>query len=329
MFEAVLTICALAGAPCRAALLPGHEAPTRAACATALPAGARCVPAGPALALTEIAPGVLVHRGAVAEPGAGNAGDVANLGVVIGARSVAVIDTGGSAPVGEALWRAIRARTDLPISHVILTHMHPDHVLGASVFDGARIVGHAGLARALAERGAGYLESLQRLIGPGPMLGTALPRIDEGVGDAARIDLGGRQLALRAWPLAHSATDLTVLDEATGTLFAGDLLFDDHVPALDGSLPGWQAALDALGALNAQRVVPGHGGPVLDWPGGGAAQARYLDTLARETRAAIAAGERLTQATGHVAASEAPLWSLFDAYNPRNVTAAFSELEWE
>ncbi|ARE39101.1 SoxH protein [Rhodovulum sp. P5] len=346
MFEAVLTLC-LAGAEaeCRSVLLPGYEAATMADCTAMLadtapdldvfgadviaPGAPRCQPAGPVLDLQEIAPRLWVHKGAIAEPDRVNGGDVSNIAVVIGDASVAVIDTGSARWMGESLWRAVRARTKLPVSHVILTHMHPDHVFGASVFDGARVVGHAGLARALADRQANYLESLASLIGADRLIGTAPPDIDLAIDGKMEIDLGGRVLELSTWPTAHTGNDLTVVDRVSGTLLAGDLVFDGHIPALDGSVTGWQAVLEQMAGQPPVRVVPGHGGPVLPWPAGGAATARYLGVLAADTRAAIADGLRLGAAVERIAQGERDYWQLFDAFNARNATVAYTELEWE
>ncbi|MDN3718193.1 hypothetical protein QW131_00545 [Roseibium salinum] len=130
-------------------------------------------------------------------------------------------------------------------------------------------------------------------------------------------------------PTAHTATDLTVLDKATGTLFLGDLLFDTHTPTLDGSLRGWIEVMSALKDDPAQRVVPGHGGPMLPWPEAIAPQMRYLEVLAADTRAALHDGLSLGEATDVIGRSEAGKWQLFELYNPRNATAAYTELEWE
>ncbi|KAF0674706.1 quinoprotein relay system zinc metallohydrolase 2 [Profundibacterium mesophilum] len=357
MFEAVLALC-LAASPetCRDALLPGYEAMERAICEARLaanppdrPAGAsaaarpRCVRAGPALSLDEIAPGVFVHVGQIAEPSAANGADISNIGVVIGTEAIAVIDAGGAAWIAEALWRAIRKRSALPLHYVILTHMHPDHVMGADVLRraGAGIVGHARLSRALADRRANYFESLSALIGARQLLGSGDgigangPEIPIEAGETVRLALGGRTLGVRAWPNAHTGTDVSVHLEEEGLFFAGDLLFETHVPALDGSLTGWQRTLEALGAppdtppALPERAVPGHGPAVLPWPEGGEALVRYLDVLASDTRKALAEGQSLGAAVPGIAVSQAPFWELFDAYNPRNATVAYTELEWE
>jgi glyoxylase-like metal-dependent hydrolase (beta-lactamase superfamily II) len=119
-----------------------------------------------------------------------------------------------------------------------------------------------------------------------------------------------------------------VLDEQTGTLFAGDLVFLGHVPVLDGSLRGFLAALGNLESIQAKRVVPGHG-PVSPWPTALADERRYFDTLASDVRAFVARGESISAAADKAAASERSRWQLFDNYNARNATAAFSEVEWE
>ncbi|KKM75752.1 hypothetical protein LCGC14_1387090 [marine sediment metagenome] len=141
------------------------------------------------------------------------------------------------------------------------------------------------------------------------------------------IDLRGRSLGVVPWPTAHTGTDLSV---AVGDiLFAGDLVFADHAPALDGSVTGWQSVLTDLTALPVGRVVPGHGCCVLDWPEGARDLSRYLGVLADDTRQAIGRGLSLGDAMPLIAQGEAPLWALFDAYNPRNATVAYTELEWE
>ena len=77
-----------------------------------------------------------------------------------------MIDTGGSVVVGEALLAAVRQVSDLPVSHVFNTHMHPDHTFGNAAFRGSgpdggdpTFVGHRKLADALAARATHYLES--------------------------------------------------------------------------------------------------------------------------------------------------------------------------
>jgi quinoprotein relay system zinc metallohydrolase 2 len=293
-------------------------------------APARCDDASP-LPVQEVAPGVFAHAGSIALMSAENEGDIANIGFVIGEKGVAVIDTGGSVAVGRRLLATIRARTEKPILYVVNTHEHPDHVFGNAAFDGlgATYVGHRNLPRALTARGAFYLKAFRRIIGDKLIDEVRIIPPALTVEDRLTLDLGGRSLELRAWPPAHTDCDLTVLDLATRTLFAGDLVFVGHLPIIDGSLKGWLANFDALRAVPAARVIPGHGPLALPWPEALDTEHAYLSGLANDIKAFIARGEPVDSAAKAAGQSLRDDWLLFDDYNARNATTAFSEYEWD
>ena len=280
------------------------------------------------LPISEVAPGVYVHFGANELMNAENAGAIANVGFVVGGDAVAVIDTGGSVREGCALREAVKRVTDKAIKYVINTHAHPDHVFGNAAFEAPAIfVGHHNLPRALAINGPFYIKAFRH------EMKSALDDVKIVpptliVDDEIKLDLGHRSLAVKAWPTSHTDNDLTVFDATSGVLFAGDLLFVQHVPVLDGSVLGWLKTIDDLARIPATRVVPGHGG-VSDWPDALAAERTYLQRLVSDCRDLIKRGIPLAQAADIAGISQKPNWELFDEYNKRNATAAYSELEWE
>lgn len=284
---------------------------------------------GLTLNMREIAGGVFAFQGVNELMTPANQGAIANLGLVVGNDAAAVIDSGGSMVEGHALAKVIRQITNKPVRYMINTHMHPDHIFGNAAFPEATVVGHRNLPAALEARGAFYLQSYRNQLGDALMKDINIIAPTLLVEDRLELDLGSRKLELQAWQPAHTDNDLTVRDIASGTFFAGDLVFMGHLPTLDGSLLGWMRQMDALGAVDARRVVPGHGPSPADWPAALNAERRYFEALAGDVRQAIADGLPLAEAVKTAGRGERERWALFDDYNERNATAAYAELEWE
>jgi quinoprotein relay system zinc metallohydrolase 2 len=297
-----------------------------------------CLPACPAVSaailpdgfnLSEPKPGVFVHIGRQLPLDVPGHDDIANIGFIVGEKCVAVIDTGGSVRIGRELRAAVLRRTSAPICYVINTHVHVDHVLGNAAFKNDRpsFVGHAALIDSIARNReffvkeyAGDMDSpagVEQVIGP-----------DRVVEHELTLDLGGRQLALHAWPKAHTDCDLTVYDAKSGTLWTGDLLFRERLPALDGSIKGWLSALGELARMQVKIAVPGHGPVARDLAAAIVPERRYLQALADGVRGELSLAKPLDDAIAHVAAAEKTRWLLWDNVHPHNVVRAYEELEW-
>jgi len=308
-------------------------------------AAASHVAAAP-LHVDQVAPGVYVHIGQHKDFDDGYDGDIANIGFVIGTDAVAIIDTGGSYAIGMALKEALRNITQLPIRYVINTHAHPDHVFGNAAFihadstDSAasaastkaqpppRLIGHARLAQAMAQRSDAYMRNVKKQLGRAAEKSTLIAP-SQTVQDHLTLDLGNRKLELKAWPSAHTDNDVTLFDVTTGTLWTGDLLFIERTPAIDGDVKGWLSAMEALKKMPAATTIPGHGSVTRNKNQALTRQRAYLTTLLQDVRASIRNGADMTATMATAAATERARWELFDVVNRRNVNLIYPALEWE
>ena len=130
--------------------------------------------------------------------------------------------------------------------------------------------------------------AISRDAGAEQIVGPDLP-VERGLS----LDLGNRPLRLTAWPTAHTDCDLTVYDERTGTLWTGDLLFRERLPALDGNLKGWLAAIDGLSRMRSRLVVPGHGSLTFDLADSLARERAYLSALYDGVQDELAQGQSM------------------------------------
>jgi uncharacterized sulfatase len=242
-----------------------------------------------------VADGVYVLEGAREHFSRANAGDIANTGFIATPAGAVVIDTGASLRYGQAQRAAVRATTGRDAVQVYITHAHPDHFLGNQAYADLPVHALSATAARIAQDGDQLAQNLYLLVGSA-MAGTAV-RAPAALPSPppAQAWFGGRRLQLIALQ-GHSGADLAVFDEATGSLFAGDLVFFERAPTTpDADIAAWLAALERLAQLPVRVLVPGHG-PVVRGPEAIAQTRDYLRWVQATLREAAAQGLDMNEA---------------------------------
>ena len=211
----------------------------------------------------ELAPGVLRRR----MPGWDE-----TVGAVAGRDGTLVIDTGASLRAGGEIRRELHTLLGRPITHVVLTHPHFDHVLGTAAFAGVRVYAAVGMA-ALLRHGADELgaDAVRHGLAPeeAAQATDVLVSPQHEVSGEQVVRLGGREAVLAHVGPGHSGHDLAVLvpgRPGPDVVFCGDLVEESGAPQAgpDARPRQWPAAVDRLLALGGEdaRYVPGHGAVV-------------------------------------------------------------------
>ena len=271
-----------------------------------------------ALAPEEVAEGVYVLWGRQEPMTAENGANICNTAFIVGDNSVLVVEAGPSAAYAEQFLAAIARVTDKPVSHVVITHHHQDHSLGLGVFNarGARTLMTPNAAELLARDGAALLAMTTTLVGADWMAGTALARPTDLIPGPRMIDLGDRLVHIGPLEYGHTPGDMIVMDLATGTFMAGDLVFIERaatVPHAD--IPTWLGNIDRIAALDWRRLVPGHG-PLIT-------ERAHLDPL-RDYLSYLDEFSRASHARG-----DSPAETLMEPLPARFATLAVIEREFQ
>lgn len=216
-----------------------------------------------------VAPDVYYVQGISALGSAENQNFISNAGFVVTRDSVVMIDALGSPVVAERVVAEIRKITPKPISHVILTHYHADHVYGLQVFKalGAQVIAHTlGKAYLNSDTARLRLEASRKDIAPWIDDKTQLVPADVWLDGPTEMTIGGTRFVIQPAGPAHTPEDLAIYLPQQKVLFAGDIVFRNRIPYVGtADSRHWIASLDALLALDARIIVPGHG-PASDEP---------------------------------------------------------------
>ncbi len=281
--------------------------------------------------VTEIADDFFVHFGIQEDSNKFNKGDICNIGFIVGKKSVMVIDTGGTLKIAEKLIEQIRLKTKLPISHVVITHGHPDHFLGSSAFlkFNPIFIGHENLERSLNMNFNFYKLSQATSLENKNVLEIkpVLPNKIVNKNQSININLGERNIQIHAWSSGHTDNDLSVLDKQT-KIFWSENIFVERIPSIRASILGWKNNLEITKNMEISKIVPGHG-PVKEKDLAIEPMLRYFNRIIEQVRLIHKKGYDLEYAQNNVAKNNNENWLLFNIYHKSNVAKAYTELEWE
>ncbi len=206
-------------------------------------------------------------------PGRENEGNTSNAGFVITGDGVVVFDALGTPSLGWALLQDIRKRTDEKIRFVIASHYHADHIYGLQTFKdhtGAEIVAQERAAEykeneeTADERADQRLDQRRGALFPWVNKDTRVVPPDITFKERMTIALGSKRLSLIYAGPAHSGSDIMMMVEPDGVLFAGDIVQNSRIPFMnsdDVNTSQWLKALDEVLQLDPKFIVPGHGKP--------------------------------------------------------------------
>lgn len=211
----------------------------------------------------QVSPSAWFVQGDAALGTPANRNFISNAGFVVTPAGVVVIDALGSPQLARDLLAEIARVTPLPVTHVVVTHYHADHIYGLQEFRrrGARIVAHRGAQEYLhSDTAAARLRASRIELAPWIDERTELVVPDQWIDGPLDLVVGGQRLLVRPVGPAHTPEDLVVFLPAEQVLFAGDMVFRGRIPFVgQADSRGWIAALDTLLALQPRTVVPGHG----------------------------------------------------------------------
>jgi glyoxylase-like metal-dependent hydrolase (beta-lactamase superfamily II) len=192
------------------------------------------------------------------------------VGLVCGRDGAMLIDSGTTLTEARSIAKDVRGIAGREVSHIMLTHNHFDHILGASAFDGAEIYCAPEVAATMAERADHLRADALRYGADAGEVDRAIAaiRVPDHQVSFAVIDLGGRTVSISHPGRGHTDHDLiaVVAGSDRPVVFCGDLVEESRDPSIDtDSDPvAWPVTLErVIEAGGAGSIfVPGHGAVV-------------------------------------------------------------------
>jgi glyoxylase-like metal-dependent hydrolase (beta-lactamase superfamily II) len=186
-----------------------------------------------------------------------------NTGVIIGDDCVMIVDAQATPRLAGKVIEKIRAVTDKPIKHVVLSHYHAVRVLGASAYGASEIVMSQKARAMVVERGQEDWDSefgrFPRLFqGHESIPGLTWPTLT--FNDSLTLYLGKRRVDLRFLGRAHTAGDIVAHVPDENVMFTGDIVeYRSACYCGDAHFEDWPTTLEAIRAFRPDAIASGRG----------------------------------------------------------------------
>lgn len=219
-----------------------------------------------------------------------------NICFLVASKGVLVVDAGNYPGPVKKVVDIIGKVSEKPITHLVYTHVHGDHVGGAAGYPGdIRIIAHENLNANLEKFVSPGIEEFRKALETYgedslksrygeryyDMADREVRPATETFAENMLIDMGNYTVELSYPGPCHTTDNIMVLFSEQKVLHAGDLVFNQRHPYISPLYEAnpwrWAETVREWSEKDLARVIPGHGEP------GGteilSAQAAYLDTL--------------------------------------------------
>lgn len=205
---------------------------------------------------------VFALLGPLTPPSEQNQGYMVNSTVIVGDQGVILVDSGASDEVGSHLRKAIAKLTPKPVTHVINTHHHGDHVLGNIVFQGAEVISSEICREMVNKTGDEWVALIESLVGHKLPNTRPVPATVTFAGENSKVERTIQGVKLVFWvpPGSHTVGDMMVYLPDDKVLVGGDIVVNKTIPVMrDAFVKNWVNTLEMVQSFDVRTIVPGHG----------------------------------------------------------------------
>lgn len=276
----------------------------------------------------QITENVWCFLGETTAPTAENGGYMSNNCYIKTDKSYVMLDTGSSYEFAKKTYEEMEKIAKLPVSDIVITHVHDDHWLGNSYFKekfNSKIYGPSLINT---QHKPGDETRMFRILPEDVMHGTHVVKVDEVVKGPMTLNVGGQSIEIIPVGFkAHTAEDIMVFIKDEKIFFAGDIVMNGRITSTrDGNLIGLIKALEKIDSMDWTYLVPGHGHDTSKT----AADEIKLYTKLLKERILEAIGNEVEadKISDIVTMEEFKNVNMYEIFNKRNVFDAFAELEF-